>query len=56
MDRPTGRVIRRYERDQPGELIHVDVKKGVRGCASHRRVGSASAVRPYTSNNGDPGP
>ena len=27
MDRPTGRVIRRYERDAPGELIHVDVKK-----------------------------
>jgi transposase InsO family protein len=27
MDRPTGRVIRRYERAQPGELVHVDVKK-----------------------------
>ena len=27
MDRPTGRVIRRYERDRPGELIHVDIKK-----------------------------
>jgi transposase InsO family protein len=27
MDRPTGEVIRRYERDRPGELIHVDVKK-----------------------------
>ncbi len=27
MDRPTGRIIRRYERDRPGELIHVDVKK-----------------------------
>lgn len=27
MDRPTGRVIRRYERERPGELIHVDVKK-----------------------------
>jgi transposase InsO family protein len=27
MDRPTGRVIRRYERDQPGELVHVDIKK-----------------------------
>jgi len=27
MDRPTGRVIRRYERDRPGELVHVDVKK-----------------------------
>src|SRR5665213_261865 len=27
MDRPTGRVIRRYERAQAGELIHVDIKK-----------------------------
>jgi transposase InsO family protein len=27
MDRPTGRLIRRYERERPGELIHVDVKK-----------------------------
>jgi transposase InsO family protein len=27
LDRPTGRPIRRYERDRPGELIHVDVKK-----------------------------
>jgi len=24
--RPTGRVIRRYERDHPGELVHLDVK------------------------------
>lgn len=27
MDRPTSRVIRRYERNTPGELVHVDVKK-----------------------------
>lgn len=27
MDRPTGQVIRRYERERPGELIHVDIKK-----------------------------
>ncbi|MGV9907822.1 IS481 family transposase [Streptomyces sp. NPDC003388] len=27
LDRPTGQVIRRYERARPGELIHVDVKK-----------------------------
>src|SRR5918994_1518814 len=27
MDRPTGQPIRRYERDRPGELVHVDVKK-----------------------------
>ncbi len=27
MDRPTGQVIRRYEREHPGELVHVDIKK-----------------------------
>jgi transposase InsO family protein len=27
LDRPTGRPIRRYERQRPGELVHVDVKK-----------------------------
>jgi transposase InsO family protein len=27
LDRPTGRLIRRYERQRPGELVHVDVKK-----------------------------
>ncbi|MEY9850322.1 transposase InsO family protein, partial [Streptacidiphilus sp. BW17] len=27
LDRPTGQVIRRYERSRPGELVHVDIKK-----------------------------
>ena len=27
LDRPTGRVIRRYERDHAGELVHLDIKK-----------------------------
>lgn len=27
LDRPTGAVIRRYERQRPGELVHGDVKK-----------------------------
>jgi transposase InsO family protein len=27
MDRPSGRVIRRYEHDHPGDLVHVDIKK-----------------------------
>jgi transposase InsO family protein len=27
LDRPTGRVIRRYERSRPGELVHLDTKK-----------------------------
>jgi transposase InsO family protein len=27
LDRASGQVVRRYERDRPGELVHVDVKK-----------------------------
>ncbi|MEV7983593.1 IS481 family transposase [Streptomyces sp. NPDC086519] len=27
LDRATGRAVRRYERDRPGELVHVDIKK-----------------------------
>ena len=27
LDRVTGHAIRRYERDRPGELVHVDIKK-----------------------------
>ena len=27
IDRPTGQVIRRYEHEHPGDLVHVDVKK-----------------------------
>jgi transposase InsO family protein len=27
LDRPTGQLVRRYERAAPGELIHIDVKK-----------------------------
>lgn len=27
MDRPTGRVVRRIETNNPGELVHIDVKK-----------------------------
>ncbi|GGZ40953.1 hypothetical protein GCM10010344_01910 [Streptomyces bluensis] len=27
LDRPTGRIIRRYERSRPGTPVHVDVKK-----------------------------
>ena len=27
LDRVTGRVVRRYERARPGELVHVDIKK-----------------------------
>ena len=36
LDRPTGRVIRRYERPEPGDLVHLDVKKSRQGPARRR--------------------
>ena len=49
IDRPTGQVIRRYERSSPGELVHLDVKKVGKippggGWRAHGR-GSAEARR-----------
>ncbi|WP_419917605.1 IS481 family transposase [Candidatus Poriferisocius sp.] len=49
LDRPTGQVIRRYEREASGELVHLDIKKVVRvppggGWRAHGR-GSAKARR-----------
>jgi transposase InsO family protein len=45
LDRPTGRVIRRYERAQPGELVHLDVKKlgRIPAGGGHRAHGRDSA-------------
>jgi transposase InsO family protein len=45
LDRPTGRVIRRYERAHPGELVHFDVKKlgRLRDGGGHRAHGRGSA-------------
>jgi transposase InsO family protein len=50
LDRPTGRVIRRYERATPGELVHVDVKKLGRipdggGWRVHGRAARPSTTR-----------
>ena len=54
MDRPTGRVIRRYERDAPGELIHIDVKKLSRipPGGGHRVRGRSTATRPQARGIG----
>ena len=45
MDRPSGEPIRRYERERPGELVHVDVKKLARipEGGGHRVLGRAHA-------------
>lgn len=41
LDRPTGKVIRRYERDSPGDLGHMDVKKLARipPGGGHKKLG-----------------
>ena len=56
MDRPTGRLIRRYEHDHPGDLVHVDIKRlgrirpgggwraHGRGSAQHRAARHAPRV------------
>jgi transposase InsO family protein len=45
LDRPTGQLIRRYERAAPGELLHLDVKKlgRLRPGGGHRIHGRDSA-------------
>ncbi|WP_405192778.1 IS481 family transposase [Streptomyces anulatus] len=53
LDRPTGQVIRRYERERPGELVHVDVKKlgRIPDGGGHRTLGR-QAGRATRSNVG----
>jgi transposase InsO family protein len=43
LDRASGRPIRRYERERPGELVHIDVKKlgNIPDGGGHRIVGRA---------------
>jgi transposase InsO family protein len=44
LDRATGRVIRRYERQRPGELVHVDIKKlgNIPNGGGHKVLGRAA--------------
>ena len=44
LDRATGRVVRRYEHDQPGDLVHVDVKKlgRIPDGGGHKKLGRAA--------------
>ncbi|MEV0699577.1 IS481 family transposase [Saccharopolyspora sp. NPDC050389] len=54
LDRATGRVIRRYERDAPGELVHVDIKKlgNIPEGGGHRAVGRQAGQRHRTRTPG----
>jgi transposase InsO family protein len=50
LDRATGRVIRRYERATPGELVHVDIKKlgNIPDGGGHKIHGRAAGGRNST--------
>jgi transposase InsO family protein len=52
LDRPTGQLVRRYERARPGELVHVDVKKlgVIRPGGGWRAHGRDSAQRNHSRN------
>lgn len=52
LDRPTGRIVRRYEADRPGQLVHVDTKQLARvpdgGGWKLKGRGPTTAVRKRT--------
>ena len=56
VDRATGEPIRRYERDRPGELIHVDVKKlgNIPDGGGWRYVGRQQGERNRVATPGKP--
>jgi hypothetical protein len=47
LDRATGQPVRRYEHDQPGDLVHIDVKKlgNIPAGGGHRFLGRAAGGR-----------
>ncbi|MER7505947.1 IS481 family transposase [Nonomuraea pusilla] len=47
LDRASGSPVRRYERDRPGELVHIDVKKlgNIPDGGGHRVLGRAAGRR-----------
>lgn len=55
LDRPTGVPVRRYQKDRPGELLHVDVKKLARIPAGggHRMRGRSAETRTRDSSGYD---
>jgi transposase InsO family protein len=57
LDRPTGQLIRRYERARPGELVHVDVKKlgAIRAGGGWRAHGRGSAEHNHSRTEANAG-
>ena len=54
LDRATGQPIRRYERDAPGDLVHVDIKKlgNIPDGGGHRVTGRQPGKRHRTQTPG----
>jgi transposase InsO family protein len=53
LDRATGTVIRRYEHQSPGDLVHVDIKKlgRIPEGGGHRSIGRAAGNRNRTGTS-----
>ncbi|PXX59678.1 integrase-like protein [Nocardia tenerifensis] len=54
LDRATGQVIRRYEHDKPGDLVHVDIKKlgNIPDGGGHRVLGRQAGKNNRTRTPG----
>jgi len=54
LDRATGRPIRRFERERPGELVHIDVKKlgRIPDGGGHKALGRAEGRTNRTRHKG----
>jgi len=54
LDRPTGRVVRRYEHAHPGDLVHVDIKKlgRIPDGGGHKVLGRAAGTRNRRAGTG----
>ncbi|GAB14821.1 putative transposase [Arthrobacter globiformis NBRC 12137] len=55
LDRGTGRVVRRYEHDKTGDLIHVDIKKlgRIPDGGGHRVLGRIAGKKNKTGTAGN---
>ncbi|WP_029391881.1 IS481 family transposase, partial [Streptomyces xiaopingdaonensis] len=54
LDRATGEPVRRYERERPGELVHIDVKKlgRIPDGGGHKTLGRAAGTANKDRRNG----
>nr|QBG38761.1 IS481 family transposase [Streptomyces atratus] len=56
LDRATGRPIRRYERERPGQPVHVDIKKlgNIPDGGGHKALGPRAGRKPRSGARQEP--